>query len=100
MWQVAWAPPRFGTALASASMDGSVAVWREDPATKRWSLIHHHLCNSDGASGNLDIYNANFTRNIHARLFPNNLFTMQSTEWRGIRIAPAQSWQPLPAMAA
>ena len=32
VWAVAWAHPRFGTLLASASYDGTVAVHREAPA--------------------------------------------------------------------
>jgi len=29
VWQVSWAPPKFGSLLASCSYDGSVIVWKE-----------------------------------------------------------------------
>ncbi|GAA95734.1 hypothetical protein E5Q_02391 [Mixia osmundae IAM 14324] len=32
VWQIAWAHPKFGGILASASYDGKVFVWRESPA--------------------------------------------------------------------
>lgn len=67
MWQVAWAHPKFGPILASASYDGKVIIWKNDggassanagygaqsygqPAsTGGWSKIKEHAMHS--ASG-------------------------------------------------
>lgn len=38
VWMVAWAPPEFGTALASCSYDGKVIVWKE--AQPQWRPSH------------------------------------------------------------
>ena len=37
VWQVAWAHPKFGTLLASASYDGRVIVWRENGSS--WTQL-------------------------------------------------------------
>merc|ERR1712080_304712 len=38
VWQVAWAHPKFGTMLASASYDRRVIIWREEQ-NKEWKQI-------------------------------------------------------------
>jgi protein transport protein SEC13 len=38
VWMVAWAPPEFGTALASCGYDGKVIVWKE--AQPQWRPSH------------------------------------------------------------
>ncbi|CDO55058.1 hypothetical protein DV451_000747 [Geotrichum candidum] len=40
VWQVAWAHPKFGVILASASYDGKVIIWREENGS--WSNIAQH----------------------------------------------------------
>lgn len=40
VWQVAWAHPKFGVILASASYDGKVIIWREENGG--WSSIAQH----------------------------------------------------------
>ncbi|KAK9479185.1 WD40-repeat-containing domain protein [Lipomyces japonicus] len=42
VWQVAWAHPKFGVVLASASYDGKVIIWREDESSGQWSSIATH----------------------------------------------------------
>ncbi|ODQ50048.1 WD40 repeat-like protein [Saitoella complicata NRRL Y-17804] len=37
IWQLAWAHPKFGTILASASYDGKVIIWREEKGV--WSKL-------------------------------------------------------------
>jgi protein transport protein SEC13 len=38
VWMVSWAPPEFGTALASCGYDGKVIVWKE--AAPQWRPSH------------------------------------------------------------
>lgn len=60
MWQVAWAHPRFGSILASASFDGRVLVWKEDRAARsKWTRVHEHAVHE--ASGT---YRSFFISNI------------------------------------
>jgi protein transport protein SEC13 len=40
VWQVAWAHPKFGNILASASYDGRVFIWKEQHGS--WSKIKEH----------------------------------------------------------
>ena len=47
VWQVAWAHPSFGTILASASYDGKVFIWKNEPANGSygsggWARIKDH----------------------------------------------------------
>lgn len=41
VWQVAWAHPKFGKILASASYDRKVIVWKE-VGNNSWSIIHQY----------------------------------------------------------
>jgi len=40
VWECAWAHPSWGSVVASCSYDGKVLIYREDDASKRWSLVH------------------------------------------------------------
>lgn len=40
VWQVAWAHPKFGNLIASASYDNKVIVWKETPAG--WENVYEH----------------------------------------------------------
>jgi protein transport protein SEC13 len=39
VWQVAWAHPKFGNVLASASFDHTVIVWKESDDAS-WFILH------------------------------------------------------------
>lgn len=39
VWQIAWAHPKFGNVLASASFDHTVIVWRESQDGS-WVILH------------------------------------------------------------
>lgn len=41
VWQVAWAHPKFGSILASASYDGKVLIWKEAPPSG-WTKVKEH----------------------------------------------------------
>eukprot|EP01133_Synstelium_polycarpum_P014353 gene14353-16937_t len=41
VWQVAWAHPKFGKILASASYDRKVIIWKET-GNNQWSIIHQY----------------------------------------------------------
>ncbi|KAH3683463.1 hypothetical protein WICPIJ_005568 [Wickerhamomyces pijperi] len=41
VWQIAWAHPKFGVILASASYDGKVFIWKEQ-SNGKWSVIAQH----------------------------------------------------------
>jgi protein transport protein SEC13 len=45
IWQVAWAHPKFGTILASASYDARVIIWRDssqNPQQATWQKLFEH----------------------------------------------------------
>ena len=45
VWQVAWAHPKFGTILASASYDARVIIWRDSstsPQQSAWTKLFEH----------------------------------------------------------
>eukprot|EP00300_Choanocystis_sp_HF-7_P022561 c21901_g1_i1.p1 GENE.c21901_g1_i1~~c21901_g1_i1.p1 ORF type:complete len:312 (-),score=48.08 c21901_g1_i1:21-956(-) len=45
VWGVAWAPPMFGSVLASCSYDKKVIIWRED-TTGEWTKLFEHTAHS------------------------------------------------------
>lgn len=44
VWQVAWAHPKFGTILASASYDARVIIWRDSSTSAQpsWTKLFEH----------------------------------------------------------
>jgi len=40
VWQVAWAPPKFGTMVASCAYDGKVLIHQQ--TSNGWTTIHQH----------------------------------------------------------
>jgi protein transport protein SEC13 len=48
VWQVAWAHPKFGTILASASYDSRVIIWRDSSTTQtpNWSKLFEHTAHT------------------------------------------------------
>merc|ERR1711871_1577146 len=41
VWQLAWAPPKFGSILASCSYDRKIIVWKE-MAQNQWAKIYDY----------------------------------------------------------